>query len=468
MPEILSLGSPGLRAELVNYSKNTELKIRLYKDFDPKEVIRKTRDGMSLSQTEIFNWVNGVTNNVIPDYQTSAWLMAVRMRQTPLTMEETTNLTLAMAASGDVLDLDYMGIVADKHSSGGVGDKTTLVVAPIVAACGIRVGKMTGRGLGHTGGTLDKLESIPGFRVDLNKYEFIRQTEKQGIVVTGQTSDLAPADRILYALRDVTETVDSIPLIAASIMSKKIASGSNHLVLDVKVGKGAFMKTLDEARELARTMVEIGKKAGITVVAEITDMNQPLGEAVGNSLEVLEAINTLKGHGPEDFFEHSIETAARIIYISKKAKNMEEAAIMARRTIDEGGALEKFKLMVKVQGGDERVVDEPEKVLRIAQEHPIYYTGEDGYVNSVDPMVVGLIAMNLGGGRKTKEDKINHSVGVVIKTKVGKTLKEGELLGYIYTDDESRVKEASLAIQNAVSTSRDHVSPLTLVHEIIE
>ncbi|MDO9027900.1 MAG: thymidine phosphorylase [Candidatus Roizmanbacteria bacterium] len=460
MPELLlQLGQPGLRRELINYSKNIELKTKLYRGFNPQDVIRNTREGKPLSQNEILNWVNGVANNVIPDYQTSAWLMAVCMRQPPLTMEETTNLTLAMAASGDILDLDEFGIVADKHSSGGVGDKTTLVVAPIVAACGIRVGKMTGRGLGHTGGTLDKLESIPGFRVDLTRDEFLRQTKEVGIVVTGQTGELAPADGKLYALRDVTETVDNIPLIAASIMSKKIASGANHLVLDVKVGQGAFMKTIEDARQLARTMVEIGKMVGMTVVAEITNMNQPLGEAVGNSLEVLEAIETLKGKGPDDFYEHCIETSARMILISQKAENMEEAMAMVRRTIEEGDALEKFRVMVRAQGGDERVIDDP-TVLKIAKQYSVCYEGDDGFVNNVDPMAIGIAAMNLGGGRKRKEDKIDHSVGIVVKAKVGKPLQENNLIGYVYSDNPEKAEEAKLSLQRAVTTSLQQVEDL--------
>lgn len=466
MPEVLfQLNKPGLRKKLIDYSRNTELKTKSYRDFNPRDVIRNTREGKPLLQREIFNWVNGVANNEIPEYQISAWLMAVCMRQPSLTMEETTNLTLAMAASGDILDLDEFGIVADKHSSGGVGDKTTLVVAPIVAAVGITVGKMSGRGLGHTGGTLDKLESIPGFRVDLTEDEFLKQTKEVGIVVTGQTGELAPADGKLYALRDVTETVDSIPLIAASIMSKKIASGANHLVLDVKVGQGAFMKTIEDARELAKTMVEIGKMVGMTVVAEITNMNQPLGEAVGNSLEVLEAIKTLMGRGPEDFYQHCIETAARMILISKKAENMNEAVIMAQRTIIEGDALEKFREMVKAQGGDESVVNDPRLVLKIAKQHPVYYEGCDGFVNNVDPMVVGVAAMNLGGGRKKKEDKIDYSVGIVVKVKVGNSLQKGDWIGDVYSDDPEKAEEAKLELQRAVTTSTDQVDKLPVTLE---
>lgn len=466
--QIIKLGEPGMRAALVKYAGSAELKTELSSHIKPVEIITKTKHGQTLSQEEIFGWVNGITSGKVKDYQTSAWLMAVCLRQPPLSKDETVDLTLAMAASGEVLNLDEFGIVADKHSSGGVGDKTTLVVAPMVAACDVKVGKMSGRGLGHTGGTLDKLESIPGFRVDLNKEEFISQTDKVGIVVTGQTGDLAPADGILYSLRDVTGTVDSIPLIAASIMSKKIASGANTLVLDVKVGSGAFMKTLDEARELARTMVDIGKSVGMKVIAEISDMNQPLGEAVGNSLEVLEAINTLKGNGPPDFYEHCIDTAAQIILLAGKAENMEVARGLVERTITEGTALEKFRDMVRAQGGDENVVDSPEDILSRATPHDVYYEGEDGYIGEVDPMAIGLTAMHLGGGREKKGDSIDYSVGVVTKCKVGKQIKKGDLIGVIYTDDQSKIKESTLAIQNGIIVGKDFVAPPPLIHEIIE
>lgn len=456
------------RADLSAYGAvPTEQRPLLPPGVKPVDIISKTRDGIALSKGEIFGWINGITAGLIPDYQTSAWLMAVRMRQEPLTLDETVNLTLAMAASGEVLDLDRFGIVADKHSSGGVGDKTTLVVAPMVAACGIRVGKMSGRGLGHTGGTLDKLESIPGFRVDLNKDEFLAQIEKEGIVVTGQTGELAPADGKLYALRDVTATIDSIPLIAASIMSKKIASGANHLVLDVKVGKGAFMKTLDEARLLAKTMVDIGKSIGMKVEAEISDMNQPLGEAVGNSLEVLEAINTLNGNGPDDFYEHCVDTAARIILLAGKASDMESARKLGLQTIHDGTAFKKFRDMVRVQGGDERVVNSPLSVLKIAKAYPVVYNGPDRFIHKVDPMIVGLTAMHLGGGREKKGDLIDYSVGVVMKAKVGHTLRNGEIIGYVFTDDESKVEDAKMNIEKAVMVGVDLVEPLPLIYETV-
>ncbi|MBI5127294.1 thymidine phosphorylase [Candidatus Roizmanbacteria bacterium] len=429
--------------------------------------VEKTKRGEPLTQRELFGFVTKATYDNLPDIHLTAWLMAVTMRKPPLqplTKEEITNLTLAMAASGDILNLDEFGIVTDKHSSGGVGDKTTLVVAPIVAATGITVAKMSGRGLGHTGGTLDKLESIPtpggmvpGMRVNLSENQFKKQAEEIGIVVTGQTGTMAPADKKIYAVRDATWTVDSIPLIAASIMSKKIASGSNHLVLDVKVGEGAFMKTLEDARELAKTMVEIGEMVGMTVVAEITNMNQPLGEAVGNALEVFEAINTLKGRGPDDFREHCIETAARMILISGKAENMDEAITIAQRTIDEGTALEKFRQMVKAQGGDERVIDDPKVLMGNVKVTPVYFEGDDGYISNVNPMEIGLAVKKLGGGRELPEDNIDHSVGMIVKAKVGKPIKKGDLLGYIYSSSSQKPEEAINSLIKSVTTSSQPV-----------
>lgn len=455
--------SPQLsRGDLIFLSKERP---QLPSGVRPVDIIAKTRDGVSLTREEMFDWINGITSGAIPEYQAAAWLMAVRIKG--LTPDETTDLTLAMAASGEVLDLDEFGIVTDKHSSGGVGDKTTLVVAPILAACGLTVGKMSGKGLGHTGGTLDKLESIPGLRIDLSREEFLAQMRETGIVVTGQTGELAPADKKLYALRDVTATIDSIPLIAASIMSKKTASGANHLVLDVKVGKGAFMQNLEDATSLAKTMVEIGKRVGIKVEAEITDMNQPLGEAVGNALEVLEAINTLKGDGPADFSELCLETSARMLVLAGITANMDLAREMVRKVIRDGTALEKFRTMVRAQGGDERVIDRPEEILEIAPKHPVYYHGPGGYVQSVDPMAVGLTAMHLGGGRKKKEDTIDHSVGIVMKAKIGRWLNDGDLIGFVHTSDEGMVVSAVREIESAVTVDSDNIEPLPLVYTVI-
>jgi len=377
-----------------------------------------------------------------------------------------------MAASGDILDLSEFGHVVDKHSSGGIGDKTTLVVAPIVAACGLTVAKMSGRGLGMTGGTLDKLESIPtpdgevpGFNVKLTEEEFKKQAREIGIVISGQTGEMAPADGILYAIRDVTETIDSIPLIASSIMSKKIASGATDLVLDVKVGKGAFMKTPEEAFELARTMVDIGKKVGINVVAEITNMDQPLGEAAGNALEVLEAINTLEGNGPEDFTQHCIETASRMLVISGGAKDMAEAKILVIRTIDERTALEKFRQMVKAQGGNEKVVDHPEKILTLADKFPIHYQGKIAlFVSDVNAEAVGLAVKDLGGGREKKGDRIDYSVGIKVIAKVGKTVNPGDEIAIVFSNNPINASAAIRSLNQAITITDQSVKipPITL------
>ncbi|MFA6080876.1 MAG: thymidine phosphorylase [Patescibacteria group bacterium] len=466
--EVLNLKSPSLRKDLIDYSRSPERKKALAAQFRFSDFIERTKAGIPLEQKEIFGFVNKVTSKEIQDVQTTAWLMAVRMRNEnkPLTIEETTNLTLAMAASGDILDLSEFGHVVDKHSSGGVGDKTTLVVGPIVAACGLTVAKMSGRGLGITGGTLDKMEAIPdmkgkvpGLNVKLTEEEFRRQAKEIGIVITGQTGTMAPADGILYALRDITGTVDSIPLIAASIMSKKIASGSTDLVLDVKVGKGAFMKTEEEALKLAKTMVEIGKKVGINVVAEITNMDQPLGEAVGNALEIVEAIRILKGEKkPDDFREHCIETASRMLIISGVAGNMNEAYLMVMRTIDEGTALEKFKQMIKAQGGNDQVIDSPE-LMTIEKEYPVIYEEEESiYIADVNAETIGEAVRDLGGGRiKSKEEKINHAVGMKVKAKVGRTINYGESLGSVYCDDPAKAEAAIQSLKNAVTFSNQFV-----------
>lgn len=430
-----------------------------------KNILEKTRYGVELSRDEIFGFIKGFTYGDIPDYQAAVLLDRILLKG--ITPRETFDLTLAMAASGEILNLDEFGIVTDKHSSGGVGDKTTLVVAPLVAACGLNVGKMSGRGLGHTGGTLDKLESIPGFRVDLNTYEFKSQLAETGIVVTGQTGELAPADGKLYALRDVTDTIDSIPLIAASIMSKKIASGANHLVLDVKVGEGAFMKTLEDARELAQTMVDIGKAFGIKIEAEISDMSQPLGNAVGNAIEVLEAVNTLQRHGPPDLHQHCIDTAARIVLLAGKAKNMMQAHKEVLKAILDGSALEKFREMVIAQGGDGNVVDNPKNVLKIAKYWPIFFQGNSGYVHQVNPMDVGLTAMKLGAGRQKKGDPIDHSVGVAVYAKVGDKLENDQFIGAVYTNNQQAAMEAVVSIRDAFTIGVEEIEPPPLIHEVI-
>lgn len=475
--KLFSQETPFTRVDLVELT-HPEFRIHLEDlGVTPKQIIEKTRDGFQfgtkLSPAEIFAWVNDYTEGKVTDYQASAWLMAVRMREwsadARLSLPETVALTLAMAASGEVLNLDRLGIVADKHSSGGVGDKTTLVVAPLVAACGIRVGKMSGRGLGHTGGTLDKLESIPGFRVDLTRDEFLQQVEERGIVVTGQTVELAPADGKFYALRDVTATVDSIPLIAASIMSKKIASGANVLVLDVTCGEGAFMKTREDAEHLARTMVDIGKSLGIKVVAEITDMSQPRGLAVGNSLEVLEAINTLKGEGFKEFEDYCVETAARIVFMSGGASSSEEAESLVREKITDKSALEKFRTMVQAQSGDPHVVDDPLRVLKFATPH-VVFAQQSGYIARVDPMAVGLTAMGLGGGRQKKGDIIDHSVGVMLMptTKVAQYVEKDQPLFWVYTNDSDAYKQANTQLQAAIEFSDHAPFPPPQILHIVE
>ncbi|HHS98253.1 MAG TPA: thymidine phosphorylase, partial [Chloroflexi bacterium] len=357
------------------------------------DIIIKKRDGNELTTEEIRFFVQGYTEGTIPDYQAAAWLMAVFLRG--MTDRETEDLTMAMAYSGDILDLkDVAPFVVDKHSTGGVGDKVSLVVVPTVAACGLPVGKMTGRGLGFSGGTVDKLESIPGFRTDLSHEEFKAQLARIGIVLTGQSLDLAPADRKLYALRDVTGTVPSLPLIVSSIMSKKIAAGADAIVLDVKVGSGAFMKTLEDAEALARSMVRIGQRVGRKVVALLSDMNQPLGWAVGNALEVREAIETLHGGGPEDFREHCLVVAAEMLALGGKAADPEEGKRLAAEAIDSGAAWEKFRAMVEAQGGDLTVVDEPDRLPSARVVEPIP-APVSGYLQRVNAAEVGLAVVDL-------------------------------------------------------------------------
>ncbi len=342
-----------------------------------------------------------------------------------MTPRETTDLTLAMAQSGEVLDMhDVVDIAVDKHSTGGVGDKTTISVLPIVAACGLPAGKMSGRGLGFSGGTLDKMESIPGYRCDLTTEEFVEQLKKTGIVLSGQSKDLAPADGKLYSLRDVTGTVQSIPLIASSVMSKKIAAGAHAVVLDVKVGKGAFMETLSDARELADLMVQIGQLAGRKVVALLSDMNQPLGNAVGNALEVREAIDMLHGGGPEDFREHCLHVSAHMLILGEKAKNMTEGRDMAEQAVRDGSAFEKLRTLVRAQGGDVAYVDDPDKLPK-AKFVEVIKSPESGYLDQVQARIVGEAAVALGAGRAKKGDPIDHAVGFVIHHKVGDKIEKG-------------------------------------------
>lgn len=426
------------------------------------DIIIKKREHGELTAEEIKFFIDGFTRGEIPDYQASAWAMAVMLNG--MTAQETTELTMAMAHSGAVLDLsDVVDIAVDKHSSGGVGDKTSLVVLPVVAACGLPVGKMSGRGLGFSGGTLDKMESIPGYRCDLTTDELKRQLADIGIVLTGQSLDLAPADGKLYALRDVTGTVPSIPLIASSIMSKKIAAGAQAIVLDVKTGLGAFMRTLDEARTLADLMVSIGKLAGRETVALLSDMNQPLGHAVGNALEVREAIETLQGGGPADFREHCLHVSAHMLLLGRQARDLEDARGMAEKVIADGSAWEKFRVLVAAQGGDVGYVDDPSRLPK-AQFIEVVEAPRSGYLSQIQARIIGEAAVGLGAGREVKSQRINHAVGFVIHHKVGDRLVEGEPLFTIHAHDQMHLDEARINVLSAYSWSVDPVAPLPLFY----
>jgi pyrimidine-nucleoside phosphorylase len=427
------------------------------------DIIIKKRDKQELTSEEIKFFIKGFTNGEIPDYQASSFAMAVLLNG--MTPHETADLTLAMAHSGQVLDLSkIVDIAVDKHSSGGVGDKTSISVMPMVAACGLPVGKMSGRGLGFSGGTLDKLESIPGYRVDLTTEEFKKQLKEKGIVLTGQSLDLAPADGKMYALRDVTGTVPSMPLIASSIMCKKIASGAQAIVLDVKVGLGAFMQTLDEARELARLMVDIGRLAGRKTVALLSDMNQPLGSAIGNSLEVIEAIELLRGRAPRDYYEHCLHVAAHMLVVGQCAKDLNEGLIMAENCVADGSALEKFRVLVKAQGGDVSYVDDMSKYAR-AKYVEVVNAPQSGYISQVHARLVGEASVALGAGRAKKSDSIDHAVGFLIHKKVGDKVEKGEALFEIHANDEGKLIEAHKAVLSAYAFSDEFVSPLPLFYE---
>jgi len=404
------------------------------------DVIAKKRDGGELSREEIEFFIQGYTQGEIPDYQASAWLMAVYLHG--MTDRETHDLTLAMAHSGDMLDLkDIAPFAVDKHSTGGVGDKVSLVVAPLAAACGMPVAKMTGRGLGFSGGTVDKLESIPGYRTDLSEAEFKAQLKEIGIVLTGQTAELAPADRKLYALRNVTATVASIPLIVSSIMSKKLAAGADVIVLDIKTGNGAFMKTLEDAETLAETMVRLGSQAGRRVVALISDMNQPLGWAVGNALEVREAINTLHEGGPADFREHCMVVAAEMLMLGGKANDTNAALTLALETLASGAAWHKFRELVEAQGGDVRYIEEPERLPQARLIEPVP-APRSGYLAAVKAAEIGMAVVELGGGRVKKSDSIDHSVGAIVHYKVGDLVQKDTPLFTIHANDEAKLAVA--------------------------
>jgi len=430
------------------------------------DIIIKKRDKLELSKAEIEFFVKGIAQNEIPDYQISAWAMAVLLNG--MTDQETTDLTLAIANTGEVLDLsEIVPIEVDKHSTGGVGDKTTLVVEPIVSACGLPVGKMSGRGLGFTGGTLDKIESIPGFRTNLTREEFIRLLKEEGLVLAGQSADLAPADGKLYALRDVTGTVQSIPLIASSVMSKKIAGGARGIVLDVKVGTGAFMKNLDEARQLSRLMVAIGRLSGRSVVALLSDMNQPLGKAVGNSLEVKEAIETLKGNGPADFTEHCLVVASHMLRIGEKAADVTAGRKLAEEALTSGKGLAQLRKLVQNQGGDPRYVDDPQ-LFPLAPVIREVFSPQEGYLAEVDALTIGETSVQMGAGRSRKEDAIDHRVGIIVHHKVGDHVNKGDVLFTVHAVDDNSFEMTKNLCLSACRWQDKPCTPLPLFYEVIE
>lgn len=430
------------------------------------DVIIKKREGKELTSEEIEFFISGFARNEIPDYQAAAWAMAVLLKG--MTPRESTDLTMAMVASGDQLDLsDVVPLAVDKHSTGGVGDKTTLVVEPMVAACGVPVGKMSGRGLGFSGGTLDKMESIPGFQVDLSIEQFLRQLGEIGLVLSGQTVDLAPADGKLYSLRDVSGTVPSIPLIASSVMSKKIAAGAQSIVLDVKVGVGAFMKTLAQAEELAELMVDIGDRAGRRVVALISDMNQPLGNAVGNALEVREATETLRGGGPPDFREHCLKVAGQMLRLAGKSPDLPAAIKQAAATLADGSAFAKFRDLVVAQGGDAKFIDEPER-LPAARFVKTVAAPSSGFLAGIHAAEIGYTAVGLGGGRAMKGDEIDHAVGLVVHHKVGDEIVRGDELFTVHANHEDKLARAEVRALKAHAIGPERVDPLPLFYKTIE
>jgi pyrimidine-nucleoside phosphorylase len=413
------------------------------------EITGKKRDGYELTRDEIRFFIEGYVNGTIPDYQAAAWCMAVYLKG--MSYEETTELTMALAESGEMLDLsEVLGFTLDKHSSGGVGDKTSLVVLPLVVACGVPVAKMSGRGLAFSGGTLDKMESITGYNANLTREQFLAQAEKVGIVLAGQTADLAPGDGKLYALRDVTGTVSSKPLIASSIMSKKIAGGADAIVLDVKVGLGAFMQTIEDAEDLAQIMVNIGKRVGRQVTALISDMNQPLGHAVGNALELREAIDALHGGGPEDFVEHCIVVAGHMLRLAGKsqAKDLSDIRPTLEEKLNDGAAWEVFRTLVEAQGGDVSQVDNPDKLPTAPVIHAIP-APRSGYLQTINAREIGFAVLHLGAGREKKGEPVDHAVGVVVHHKVGEHVEAGQPLFTVHARTEGALQTATQRVLNA-------------------
>lgn len=429
------------------------------------DLINKKKHGDILTKQEIDFIVKGYTNGEIPDYQMSAFLMAIYFKG--MNKEEISNLTMAFVESGSKVDLSGInGIKVDKHSSGGVGDKLSLVIIPLCAAVGIPVAKMSGRGLGHTGGTIDKLESIEGFRTNLTSEEFISNVNKYKMAIVGQSPNLTPADKKVYALRDVTATVDSIPLIASSIMSKKIASGADCIVLDVKVGSGAFMKSVDEAKELAKTMVDIGKSLGIMTIAVVTDMNQPLGYEVGNANEVKEVIEILKGKGSMDETSIALTIASNMCVLGGGFPNFENAYEALQNKINNGEALEKFKEFVKIQGGNPEVIDHPDKLPQ-AKNHIAVKSDKSGYVCKINAESIGISAMLLGAGRRTKEDMIDYSAGITMVKKIGDGVKAGDILCILHTNLEENTEAIETAL-SAFSINNFKPEPIQYIYDVIK
>lgn len=428
------------------------------------DIILKKRDGFELSKEEIDFFIKNYVNNIIPDYQASALAMAIYFQG--MNKKEISFLTDSMLHSGEIIDLSSInGVKIDKHSTGGVGDKTSLVLGPLVASCGAKVAKMSGRGLGHTGGTLDKLESIKGVSVNVSKENFIKQVNDIGIAIIGQTGDLVPADKKLYALRDVTATVDSIPLIASSIMSKKLASGADTILLDVKFGSGAFMKDIKSAEELASTMVEIGKHLNRDTKAVLTDMDQPLGMAIGNSLEVIEACETLKGHGPKDLVELCLNLGAIILKQAHIEENIEKGKVLLQSKIDNLEAFKKLEELIKYQGGDISYLEDYSKFEKSKYQKEIY-SSKEGYVEKISALEIGECAMHLGAGRATKDDVIDMASGIVLNKKVGDFVKKGELLLTCYTNKEN-VEEIYKDLENSYIIVQNKVPNHKIIHEII-
>ena len=428
------------------------------------DIIAKKRDGGSLTKEEITFFIDGYTRGSVPDYQVSAFLMTVYFKG--MTAEEQAHLTMAMVESGDQIDLSAIeGIKVDKHSTGGVGDTTTLILVPLVAACGVPVAKMSGRGLGHTGGTLDKLEAIEGFHIELTKEQFAQQVNELKLAVIGQSGNLTPADQKIYALRDVTATVDSIPLIASSIMSKKIAAGADAIVLDVKSGEGAFMKTLEDSKALAESMVAIGNEVGRKTMAIISDMSQPLGNAIGNALEVVEAIETLKGEGPKDLTELCLVLGSQMVVVGGKAETLEEARIMLENVIKDGSALELFGDLIGAQGGDKAVIHDPTLLPTAKFQIPVT-ASRSGYITKMEADDIGIAAMLLGAGRATKEDEIDLAVGIVLKKKIGEAVEEGEPIAVIHANTED-VTQSMALLHEHIIIGEERVTPPTLIGEVI-